>query len=126
MMPVMPDYPPVDTPPEVTAEVKALDGLPELAATPFPFRGHRDFRTFTQGDYDNFSAGVFTKVSDPFQCKWRGGRIKANMAKNKLLELGYVVKFTPPHTEEIGNETDGYNKIYIPLWTLYFVSRFKP
>jgi hypothetical protein len=72
-------------------EMLALDAMPELSPTPFPYRGHKDFRGFTQDDYDNWAGGVFQRVSDPNQAKWIGGKSRMQDALLKLLSLGYVV-----------------------------------
>jgi|SRR6267142_2659736 len=77
-------------PPECKAEVEGLDKLPELAATPFPYRDKRDFRGFTEDDYANFVAGTFVKVTDPSQVKWMGGAARFDAAKEKLESLGYA------------------------------------
>lgn len=117
-------FPPI--PECIKTELAALDKLPELASTPFPFRGHDDFRRFTQDDYDNFSAGVFSRVSDPFQCKWKGGRVKANVALAKLQSLGYTVYFREPGIVELGSESDGYFKFKEQMYTLFFEPLSKP
>jgi hypothetical protein len=75
--------------------LEEMDKLPELAPTPWPFRGMRDFRGFTQDDYDNYVAGIFTKVDDPAQASWRGGWCRLEAAKAKIEELGYVTVVEP-------------------------------
>ncbi len=65
--------------------------LPELAADKFPFRGHEDFRGFTQDDYADFAGGVFSRVEDPEQCKWIGGSNRVSAAKKTLEDHGFVV-----------------------------------
>jgi hypothetical protein len=116
--PLMPDH--------IKAELDALDKRPELAPTPWPFRGHRDFRRFTQDDYDNFGGGIFNKVTDPTQIKWFGGRIKANVALAKLQSLGYFVRFSTPSIVDVGNETDGYDRIRNEWYHLFFAPISKP
>ena len=104
-------------------ELKALDSLPELKATPFPFLGHRDFRRFTQTEHDNFVGGLFQKVSNPKECKWIGGKARLLDALVALTSRGYVVEVTGPHISEISNEADGYGKVSTRWFTLRFTAK---
>ena len=98
-------------------EMGALAEMPELAATPFPFRGKPDFRGFTQDDYDNFSAGVFSRGA---RLKWFGGRLRFESALKTLEKIGYVCTVTLPHIAEIGNESDGYEEVTVLWYTIFF------
>jgi hypothetical protein len=73
------------------AEIEELGKFPELAGYSFPFRGHPDFRGFTDDDYAHFPGGIFVKVHDARQAKWFGGEALADAAEAKLIELGYAV-----------------------------------
>ncbi len=88
---------------DVQAEIDALDKLPELFGRAFPHNGKRDFRGFTQEDYDTFTAGLFYKVGDSGECRWVGGKNGVEAARLKLEELGYAVTVTPPEEGKFWN-----------------------
>lgn len=110
--------------------IDELAKLPALAPTPFPFRGHKDFRGFTQDDYDNWAAGIFERViapdgfvmpnAAPERYKWIGGSARLLAAMNQLSAEGYTLRVVGPHVEEVGNESDGYDKIKRCWNTIYF------
>ncbi len=100
-------------------EMDALAEMPELAATPFPFRGKPDFRGFTQDDYDNFSAGVFSRGA---RLKWFGGKICFERALAKLEKIGYVCTVIFPHRAEIIGETGEY---FVRWYTIFFEAQTK-
>lgn len=106
----------------LTEEVEELAKLPELIDTPFPYRGYRDFRTFTQDDYDNFSSGVLQNTNDPAQLKWIGGAMRFSIAREKLAALGYRLDVREPHVSEIGNTEDGFSQIKTHLYTISFMA----
>lgn len=72
-------------------ELEELEKHEELRGCAFPFRGHRDFRGFTQDDYDNFPGGLWVSINDARKAKWFGGKALAQAAREKLEELGYAV-----------------------------------
>ncbi len=96
-----------------TAEMLALDAIPELQGTPFPFHGKRDFRGFTQDDYENFAGGVFAKIDEPGDMKWFGGRLKFESAKAKLLELGYDLTYRHPGDADATSDTWHYIYLHV-------------
>ena len=74
----------------ILAEFETLDSANELARTPFPFHGHKDFRGFTEADYAEFSAGMFYCQETTHHFKWCGGTGMAAAAEAYLRSAGYT------------------------------------
>lgn len=72
-------------------EADALERIPELQRNLFPYRGHEDFRGWTEHDTDCFSGGLFIHAKDDTHLKWIGGAIAFVIARRKLEELGYTI-----------------------------------
>lgn len=111
--------------------IEQMNALPGLHGDTFPFRGHVDFRGFTQDDYNHFSAGLFQKVPDRLSfggdgqfssspCKWFGGRDRFEIALKTLLGMGLDCRCTFPRVELIGDEQDGYRRIINRWYAIYF------